>query len=455
MRDPRRGELSQTHGRSHSTGNEVKRSNNQSEGFRRSREPPRSEPSESEVQWLRAPSPGSSSRADFISMAGWTRPTLRWRPCCRRADTRFISSRISVDPCLRAHPQITVTQVDRPAGSFFLGDWLLGLRGKAIARATLAQSLRTRVVSMAATAIGTTSTGFMRSITRGRAFVDHAPLWFKLKSRIDKSIARRREKSALRESRIVIANSNRTRNDLIALGVPAEKIHTIYLGADPTTAITAAERIAARAWLGVDPKRPLAAFVGALGFDTNKGIDTLVEAWRRLVSRPDWDVDLIVAGGGRGVESWRRRIEEIGISSRIKMLGFTDRVAELLAGCDVLVSPVRYEAYGLGVQEALCRGVPAIVSAAAGISERYPAELSGLIWTIPPVSMNSSSGCSPGGPRCPRGRRVSNRWPLSCARAPGKTWRAISSRSSSRQLSPESGAASLGSIPQHPASRTE
>ena len=51
-----------------------------------------------------------------------------------------------VDPCLRAHPQITVTQVDRPAGSFFLGDWLLGLRGKAIARATLAQSLRTRVV---------------------------------------------------------------------------------------------------------------------------------------------------------------------------------------------------------------------------------------------------------------------------------------------------------------------
>ena len=214
----------------------------------------------------------------------------------------------------------------------------------------------------------------MAAIRRSRP-----PPWFRLKSRIDKSIARRREKSALRESRIVIANSNRTRNDLIALGVPAEKIHTIYLGADPTTAITAAERIAARAWLGVDPKRPLAAFVGALGFDTNKGIDTLVEAWRRLVSRPDWDVDLIVAGGGRGVESWRRRIEEIGISSRIKMLGFTDRVAELLAGCDVLVSPVRYEAYGLGVQEAICRGVPAIVSAAAGISERYPAELSGLI----------------------------------------------------------------------------
>jgi glycosyltransferase involved in cell wall biosynthesis len=171
---------------------------------------------------------------------------------------------------------------------------------------------------------------------------------------------------------------------ITTLGVPAKKVHTIYLGSDPSThSITAEERIAARAWLGVDPERPLAAFVGALGFDTNKGIDTLVEAWRRLCLRSDWDVDLVVAGGGRGLESWRRRIEQAGISSRIKMLGFTDRVTDLLAASDVLVSPVRYEAYGLNVHEALCRGVPAIVSATAGISERYPVELSGLILRDP------------------------------------------------------------------------
>jgi glycosyltransferase involved in cell wall biosynthesis len=65
------------------------------------------------------------------------------------------------------------------------------------------------------------------------------------------------------------------------------------------------------------------------------------------------------------------------------MLGFTDRVTELLAAADVLVSPVRYEAYGLNVQEALCRGVPAIVSATSGISERYPAQLSSLILRDP------------------------------------------------------------------------
>ena len=35
---------------------------------------------------------------------------------------------------------------------------------------------------------------------------------------------------------------------------------------------------------------------------------------------------------------------------------------------DLLVSPVRYEAYGLAIQEALVAGVPALVSANAGIT---------------------------------------------------------------------------------------
>ena len=37
--------------------------------------------------------------------------------------------------------------------------------------------------------------------------------------------------------------------------------------------------------------------------------------------------------------------------------------------------PARYEAYGLAVHEALCRGLPALVSASAGVAERYPADL--------------------------------------------------------------------------------
>ena len=44
-----------------------------------------------------------------------------------------------------------------------------------------------------------------------------------------------------------------------------------------------------------------------------------------------------------------------------------------------MVSPSRYETFGLNVQEAICRGVPAIVSASAGIAELYPEEMRPLL----------------------------------------------------------------------------
>jgi glycosyltransferase involved in cell wall biosynthesis len=68
----------------------------------------------------------------------------------------------------------------------------------------------------------------------------------------------------------------------------------------------------------------------------------------------------------------------------VRVLGFRTDVPTVLAASDVLVHPARYEAYGLGVHEALCRGIPAIVTDAAGVTERYPQSLSGLIVQGPP-----------------------------------------------------------------------
>jgi glycosyltransferase involved in cell wall biosynthesis len=174
----------------------------------------------------------------------------------------------------------------------------------------------------------------------------------------------------------VIANSKRTRHDLINhLNIPAGRIHVVYPGADPDfTLPTVHERVAARAWLR-KCEQPLVTFVGGLGYDANKGFDVLFSAWRRLCAHPTWNADLVVAGGGRALDFWRQQIAEAGLEGRITLLGFTDRIPELLAAADLLVSPVRYEAYGLNVHEATCRGVPAMVSRSAGVAERYPTEL--------------------------------------------------------------------------------
>ena len=138
--------------------------------------------------------------------------------------------------------------------------------------------------------------------------------------------------------------------------------------------------------------------MGALG-DVRKGFDTLFEAWRRLVGDPGWDARLVVVGTGTSLPSWRARAVDEGLGGSIAFLGFRDDVPDVLAACDLLVSPTRYEAYGLNVQEALCTGLPAIVSAGAGIAERYPEACSATcscpIPTTPPIWPRD---CSAGGP---------------------------------------------------------
>ena len=67
----------------------------------------------------------------------------------------------------------------------------------------------------------------------------------------------------------------------------------------------------------------------------------------------------------------------------MRLLGHSDRIPDLLAAADLLVSPSRYDAFGLNVQEALCRGVPAITTSQAGVSELYPPELAALVLPDP------------------------------------------------------------------------
>ena len=190
-----------------------------------------------------------------------------------------------------------------------------------------------------------------------------------------------RERRALRHARIVLCNSARTASDVHErLGVPPERTRVIYYGSDPQRfpLVTAPERAAARHELQWAEDRPVVTFVGALG-DRRKGFDRLFDAWRQLCRDSAWDADLAVAGHGGELTRWRRLTAESGLDGRIRFLGFREDVSAVLAAADALVHPARYEAYGLGVHEAICRGLPAIVSATAGVAELYPPDLSDLL----------------------------------------------------------------------------
>ena len=106
--------------------------------------------------------------------------------------------------------------------------------------------------------------------------------------------------------------------------------------------------------------RPWVGFVGQLG-NRVKGFDTLYAAWRQLCQRPEWDANLLVVGSGAELPAWQARATADGLAERIAFLGFRSNVSAALAACDAVAHPTRYDAYGLGVHEALCRGLPAIV----------------------------------------------------------------------------------------------
>jgi glycosyltransferase involved in cell wall biosynthesis len=278
-----------------------------------------------------------------------------------------------------------VRRVARPAGSVLAGEILLGRAGRRAARAALRRDEAARVLVNGGNCAWP-GANWVHSVHHAwpRAAAG-APLAWRLKEAIAERWFRHREARALGRARLVIANSRRTRRDLIErLAVPPDRIAVVYPGSDPAHVPPIPEaRRAARAALGVSDARPIVAFVGALGADDTKGLGTLLAAWARLARRPEWQGLLAIAGAGPRLAQWRAEAIRHGLDASVCFLGFTRDVPPLLAAADLLVAPSRYEAYGVAVHEALCCGLPAIVSAHAGVAERCVPELAPLLLDDP------------------------------------------------------------------------
>jgi glycosyltransferase involved in cell wall biosynthesis len=285
------------------------------------------------------------------------------------------------DAGLAARPEVTTHHVPTVRGADVIGNMFLAAAGWAVARRVTRRWPDARVVVNGGNCIWADINwvhyvhhAFMPDLVA-------APRWFRAKEWVVTAWDRRRERRALGMARLVVTNSRRTTTDVTQrLGVSADRVRTVYYGADPSwSPATADERRRGCELFNLHPDRPVVAFVGGFGYDNRKGFDTLIEAWRRLCQDPAWDADLVMAGGGRATAAVTAQIARDGLTDRVRMVGFTNRVYDLLAASDLLVSPVRYEPYGLNVQEAICRGVPALVSAVAGVAEEYPPDLAEML----------------------------------------------------------------------------
>lgn len=314
---------------------------------------------------------------DFTPLGGMDRANHALAAfLCAQPDTRVHLVTHRAWPDLESRTAACVHHVPRPAGSHLFGAPLL-----ASAAARWASRLRAeqpRVIANGGNAdLG--DVAWVHYLHAAYTPVVAGSAATRLRARAAHRYFGRQERASLTRARVVVCNSRRTARDVVdRLGVPEARVRTVYYGGDAAQfpAASAAERADARRALGWPSDRRVALFVGALG-DRRKGFDRLLDAWSRLLADPDWDVDLVAAGEGTELPAWRRRAAPFG--GGVTLLGFRTDVPRLLAASDLLVHPARYEAYGLGVHEAICRGLPAIVSADAGIAELYPAYLQDLL----------------------------------------------------------------------------
>ena len=283
-----------------------------------------------------------------------------------------------VDGELLERPGAAFHRAPKPLNSYLLGEPLLRREGRRWARRMSKQGARVVVNGGNCDWGDVNWVHYVHAAWTPRGAEGVGPLRA-AKQMLAHRLACRAERASLRRARVVIANSNGTRRQLLErLGLPAERVYTVYYGVDASQFrhATNAERTEARKRMGWDDDRPALAFVGALG-DHRKGLDTLLAAWRRLAAEGEWDVRLVVMGAGAALDRLRQEARDLGES--LVFLGFRRDVSVVLRACDALVSPTRYEAYGLNVHEALCCGLPALVSKDAGIAERYPQELAELL----------------------------------------------------------------------------
>lgn len=302
------------------------------------------------------------------------------RYLAKRGSLHLVAHRVSTD--LAEQPSVTVHRVRRPLGWHFLGGSLLSQAGRHTWQTLSRGGVRT-IVNGGNCPLGVAN--WLHYLHAAHQPETSGSLVRRSKTRLMRKRNLAAERIALREASIVICNSCRTRDDVVErVGIEAHRAHVVYYGADPVkfSFISASDRADAKRELSLDPSRPLVGFVGALG-DRRKGFDTLFEAWTTLCRRPNWDANLMVVGAGAEIPQWKRRAREAGLADRMTFAGYRFDMPAVFAALDVLVHPARYEAYGLSVHEALCRGVPAFVSASSGVAERYPPHLSELLITNP------------------------------------------------------------------------
>ena len=73
-------------------------------------------------------------------------------------------------------------------------------------------------------------------------------------------------------------------------------------------------------------------------------------------------VQIVIAGDGPAQEQLERLAGNLGVTDRVRFIGFREDVADLLAACDLVVLPSLREGLSISLLEAMAAGKPIIAT---------------------------------------------------------------------------------------------
>jgi glycosyltransferase involved in cell wall biosynthesis len=188
---------------------------------------------------------------------------------------------------------------------------------------------------------------------------------------------------ANRFASLVIANSKATQSAFIAAGGNPARASVVYNGFESTPYVNCRkDRASLREQLGVESNFVVGHFSRLSPW---KGQHILVDA---LLHCPEDVVAVFVGDALFGEQNYatqlHQQIDALGLSHRVKFLGFRSDIPELMAACDLVAhTSTAPEPFGRVIVEAMLCQCPVVAAAAGGAVELVEHEQTG--WLCPPA----------------------------------------------------------------------
>jgi glycosyltransferase involved in cell wall biosynthesis len=185
-----------------------------------------------------------------------------------------------------------------------------------------------------------------------------------------------------------ICVSNAVRNRLTSeLGYRTGKTTTIWNAVDSSQFAPSAKTAAAvRARFGIAPDETV--FVCVARLSSQKGIDVLIAAMGRLL-RERTPFRCLIVGDGPNRQTFAEKIEELGLSKHVLLVGFAEDVRPYLQAADVFVLTSYREGLPYAVLEALACGLPCVVTNVGGTAEAVTDKSEGFV--VAPGSVDEAT----------------------------------------------------------------